>query len=123
VNENCPLGGTIPEFHAAEFEVDVCETESVFVHVTVVPTSTVRSSGAEARFPNVSAPLAIATADDDPVGGGVGAGAGDGVGDGVVGDGEPPPPQAVANIKTVDTATRRSGDIGPSPGNADASAY
>jgi hypothetical protein len=45
VNENCPLGATIPEFHPATSDVDVWETESVFVHVTVVPTATARSSG------------------------------------------------------------------------------
>ena len=114
MNENCPLGGTIPEFHPCAFEVDVCETESVFVHVTVEPTATVRSSGLKAWFPNVSAPLGIVTSEDDTTGGGAGAGAGDGVGDGVVGEGEPPPPQAVANIKTADRATIRSFDIGSS---------
>jgi hypothetical protein len=45
VNENSPRGGTLPEFHPAASDVDVCETESVFVHVTFVPTATVRSSG------------------------------------------------------------------------------
>jgi hypothetical protein len=58
--------------------------------------------------------LAIATADDDPAGGGVGAGSGDGIGEGVVGEGELPPPQALANIKTADRATTRSDDIGSS---------
>jgi hypothetical protein len=45
-NENCPPGATVPEFHPLTSDVDVWEIESVFVHVTVVPTVTLRSSGA-----------------------------------------------------------------------------
>jgi hypothetical protein len=56
----------------------VCETESPFVHVTVVPTLTFSSSGEKARFPSDSAPTGIATDDDDPPGDGEGVGDGDG---------------------------------------------
>ncbi len=70
----------IPEFQPAASDVDVCEMESVFVHSTIVPTATVRSSGAKARFPRNSAPMGIVTDDDEPSGAGVGA----------VGDGESP---------------------------------
>jgi len=47
VNENCPPGATIPESHPFTFEVDVdvWATESVFFHVTAVPTATSTSSG------------------------------------------------------------------------------
>jgi hypothetical protein len=70
----------IPESHPLAFDVDVCEVESVFVHVTVVPTATASSSGAKARFPSTSAPIGIMTVD---AGSPVGAGVGDGT---VVGD-------------------------------------
>jgi hypothetical protein len=43
--ENWPPGATIPEFHPAAFDVEVWEMESVFIHVTVVPTATFSSSG------------------------------------------------------------------------------
>jgi hypothetical protein len=36
----------IPESHPVASEVDVCEIESLFVQVTVVPTVTSRSAGA-----------------------------------------------------------------------------
>jgi hypothetical protein len=59
----------------------VCETESPFVQVTVVPTATVRSPGENALFPSDSAPTGIVTDDDVPAGGNDGVGAdGDGVG-------------------------------------------
>jgi hypothetical protein len=44
-NENWPPGATIPEFHPVAFDVEVWEMESVFIHVTVVPTATFSSSG------------------------------------------------------------------------------
>jgi hypothetical protein len=36
----------MPEFQPVAFDVDVWETESVFIHVTVVPAATFNSSGA-----------------------------------------------------------------------------
>jgi hypothetical protein len=83
-NENRAPGATIPESHPVAFDVDVWETESVFVHVTVVPTPTFRSSGMKALLPSDSAPAGIVTVDDGPAGVGVG----DGVGAGETGDGE-----------------------------------
>jgi hypothetical protein len=56
----------------------------VFVHVTVVPESTVRSSGANAAVPRNSAPLGIETDDAGPPEAAGTAGDGAGVGaDGV----------------------------------------
>ena len=73
-------------------DVEVWEMESLFVHVTVVPTATFSSAGMKALFPSDWAPTGIATdADGTPgvgVGAGAGAGAGAGVGDGDVGGGE-----------------------------------
>jgi hypothetical protein len=65
----------------------VCAIESVFFQVTVVPTVTFRSSGANAWFPSVEAPIGMLIADDEPS-----VAAGDDVGDGdeegeAVGDG------------------------------------
>ena len=57
--------------------------ESVLVHVTVVPTATVTSSGAYALFPSNEAPTGIAIADDAPSVGGVGDETGEGAVDGV----------------------------------------
>jgi len=78
----------IPESQPLAFEVDVCATESVFVHVTVVPAAISRSSGMNARLPNTSAPVGMLIVDDElpGVGAGVGDGAGAGVGEGVDGD-------------------------------------
>ena len=45
---NRPPGATLPEFHPWMSDVEVCATESVFVHVTVVPTVTFSSSGTKA---------------------------------------------------------------------------
>jgi hypothetical protein len=42
----------------------VWATESVFVHVTVSPASTSKSSGENARFARVAAPEGMVTADD-----------------------------------------------------------
>jgi hypothetical protein len=83
VNENCADGPTIPEFHPSTFDVDVWATESVFVHVTVVPAATVMSSGEKARFPSADAPAGLTIDDEDPPAGGVGDGSGDGEGEGV----------------------------------------
>jgi hypothetical protein len=83
----------------------VCETESVFVHVTVVPTATLTSSGVYAAFPNVLAPTGIDTDDDGP------PGVGDGVGDGALGGDEESPPQAIADIKTAEITARRNDNI------------
>lgn len=86
MRENCPPGRTIPESQPSAFEVEVWATESVFIHVTVAPTATFTSSGLNARFPSVEAPVGIVTDDED--GPGAGAGAGEGVGPGEVGDAE-----------------------------------
>jgi hypothetical protein len=78
--ENRPPSATVPEFHPGASDVEVWAIESLFVHMTVVPTATLRSSGVNARLPSVAAPTAIATDADGPPG--VGAG------DGVDGDGD-----------------------------------
>jgi hypothetical protein len=83
-NENCLPGASVPEFHPSASDVDVCDTESVFIQVTVVPAVISRSPGTKARFPSASAPTGI-TIDVD---GTSGAGAGDGVGDGEGAGGE-----------------------------------
>jgi hypothetical protein len=77
-NENWPPGATIPEFHAFASDVEVWEMESVFIHVTVVPTATSSSSGMKARLPSDWAPAGIETDEDGPPGVGVGEGVGDG---------------------------------------------
>jgi hypothetical protein len=84
-NENCPPGATVPELHAGTSDVEVWGTESVFIHVTVVPTATFRSPGVKALFPNEEAPTGITTDDEGPPGVGVGDG---GEGDGDVGGDE-----------------------------------
>jgi hypothetical protein len=61
----------------------VWATESVFVHVTVVPTATSSWSGMKAAVPSEAAPTGMATDDDVPPGAGAGAGVGVGVGTGV----------------------------------------
>lgn len=75
----------MPESHPVASDVEVCATESVFFHVTVVPTATSRSSGANACVPSTEAPIGIVTADADPpavAGDEDGAGEGDGDGEG-----------------------------------------
>jgi hypothetical protein len=72
VNENCWPGEIDPEFHPIASEVDVCVSRSVFSHVTVAPTSTVRSGGVNARLPSVVAPTGIVIDDDGPAGAGEG---------------------------------------------------
>ena len=49
------------EFQRGESDVDVCVTESLFVHVTRVPTPIVRSAGTKARGPSVDAPAGMDT--------------------------------------------------------------
>ena len=78
-NENCRPGATITESHPAASDVDVWEVESVFVHVTVVPTAMFSSAGMKALFPRNSARAGIET---DAVGAGAGAGSGVGAGAG-----------------------------------------
>ena len=69
----------IPESQPLPLDVDVWLTESVFVHVTVVPAATSRLSGVNARFPRTSAPIGMLTVDDVPPGVGAGAGVGEGL--------------------------------------------
>jgi hypothetical protein len=111
VNENPRPGEIVPEFHPGPSDVVVCESRSVFIHVTVVPVWTARSAGSKALFPRNSAPTGMTT-DDTMVG--VGVGVGDCVGDGDVGGDESPPPQAVADSRSRNTVARRSGNIGSS---------
>jgi hypothetical protein len=102
----------IPEFHPAASDVEVCDVESVFLHVTVVPTATFNSPGEKARFPSDSAPTGIVTDAEGPSGAGAGAGGdGDGAGDGAEGEESP---HAVANTSINETRTRRDGNIGSS---------
>jgi hypothetical protein len=85
--------------------VDVCATESVFAHVTVVPTPIVRSSGAKARLPSDDAPDGIDTEEDGPPGvGGVD-------GDGAAGDGEDELPHAMVNTRRDATTGTRIENI------------
>ena len=74
----------------------------MFVHVTVVPTATLSSSGTKALFPSDAAPAGIATDDGGPSVVGVG----DGVGDGDTESDELLPPHAIAKIKTAETIPR-----------------
>src|SRR4051812_10149168 len=64
--ENRPPGAMVPEFQPEASEVEVCATESVLVHVTVVPATTSSWSGMNALLPSVSAPEGIDTVDHDP---------------------------------------------------------
>ena len=91
----------IPEFHPPAFDVEVCDVESVFVHVTVVPAAMSRLSGVNARVPSTSAPTGIVTADAGPPG--VGAG----VGDGSVDGDEGLLPQPIAPVNIAVAITRR----------------
>ena len=67
-----------PQSNPVVSDVDVCAIESVFIHVTVVPTAIFRSSGANALFPSAAAPTGIAIDDPDAPVVGVGKGVGDG---------------------------------------------
>jgi hypothetical protein len=70
----------LPEFHVLLFDVDVCVTLSLFVHVTVVPVAMLSGFGRYASAPSVDAPPGMATDEVDPPGFGVGDGVGVGVG-------------------------------------------
>ena len=108
MNENCPPGGIAVEFQPVASDVDVCDVPSVFLHVTVVPASTVRSAGEKARLPRNSAPDGIVTADDGPPITGGGAAEGE---VGVIGVDEPPPPQAEADAMRASMIAKRRDDI------------
>ena len=82
VNEKRPPGATVPEFHVAPSEVDVCETESVLVQVTVVPAATSATSGLKALVVSALAPIGTETDDEGPDG----AGTVEGLGVGEVAD-------------------------------------
>src|SRR5262245_16141525 len=68
----------LPELNVLLFEVDVCVTLSLFVHVTVVPAVMLSGFGRYASAPSVDAPPGMATPCPVP-----GFGVGDGVGVGV----------------------------------------
>jgi len=97
----------IPESQPLPFDVDVWPTESVFVHVTVVPAATSSASGANARFPRTSAPIGMVTVDDEP------PGAGPGVGEGLDGD-EESLPQASAPSESARASMSRMRTIASS---------
>ena len=93
-------------------DVEVCDVESVFIHVTVVPTVMLSSPGTKARFPRNSAPAGIITDVVEPAGVGVGVGDDTGGGDGEVGDDvELSPPQATANAKIVEMTAKRNDNM------------
>jgi len=102
VKENRPPGATVPESHPRSSDVDVCETASVLVHVTVVPTETSARSGLKAVVVSVAAPLGIATDEAAPEG--VGAGVGEGAGAGE----ESFPAQAVVSISSSNPTDKRN---------------
>src|ERR1700722_6826886 len=54
-----PPGGITGEFQAPPFAVDVCDVESLLVHVTVPPTETVIGLGLKAVVVIVDAPGTI----------------------------------------------------------------
>jgi hypothetical protein len=93
----------IPESQPLAFDVDVCETESVLVQVTVVPASIARLSGENAPLPNTDAPMGMLIAVDAPPGVGTGVGAGV---TGLDGD-EESLPQAIASMETAAIRARR----------------
>jgi len=94
----------VPEFHTVALDVDVCGTESVLVHVTVVPTATSARSGLKAVLVNAAAPIGIDTDDAGP------DGVGDGSGEGEDGD-EDPLPHAIVNISSIETRQMRIDDM------------
>jgi hypothetical protein len=102
VNEKRAPGAIVPEFQPDSSEVDVCDSRSVFVHVTVDPVATLISSGMYARFPSDCAPTGIATADDESF-----DGVGD-VGDGAVVGDPSDPPHATTSADTVTTRAKRT---------------
>jgi hypothetical protein len=114
VKEKLRPDPTIPEFHPGTSDVDVCEVESVFVHVTAVPTATLKSPGTKALLPRNSARVGIVTDTDCAPGDGVGDGTDGevGVGRGAEGGGDDElPPQARTSIKAAETAARRSDNM------------
>ena len=110
VNENRPAGGTGVEFHLPSSDVEVWATESVLVHVIVVPAETSATSGLNAVVVNAAAPAGIDTAEDDA------DGVGDGVGVGAVEDEYPPQPNV--KIRTTELARRRNNKVTDSMMNA-----
>ena len=104
VNEKRPPGAMVSEFHAVWLDVDVCGTESVLVHVIVVPTPTSATLGLKPRAANAAAPTGIDTDDDGPDGVGEGEGAG-------VGEAVEEPPHAIVNISSIDATYTRNDDI------------
>jgi hypothetical protein len=106
VNEKLPPGATVPEFQPAASDVDVWGTESLLVHVTVVPACTSATSGLKAVVVSTDAPTGIETDVDDPDGAGDGLGVGD--------DGEDPPLHAIENITSMDTTDKRNDFIATS---------
>jgi hypothetical protein len=67
-----PPGGITGEFQAPPFAVDVCDVESLLVHVTVPPTETVIGLGLKAVVVIVAAPGTIDAATLEPEEGDVG---------------------------------------------------
>ena len=108
----------IPESHPVAFDVDVCDTVSVFTQVTVPPTATLTSSGMKALSFKNSALIGIVTFTDDGPGAGVGVGVGAGVAtgtgvgagvaDGEVGGDTASLPQATATMRKPETARIRN---------------
>jgi hypothetical protein len=63
-----PPGGITGEFQAPPLAVDVCDVESLLVHVTVPPTETVIGLGLKAVVVIVDAPMTIDAATLEPEG-------------------------------------------------------
>jgi len=99
----------IPEFHPDSSEVDVCDTVSVFIQVTVDPVATLSSSGMYARVPSDCAPAGIATDVDGSLDGvgDVGDGVGD-VGNGAVVVDPSDPPHATSSADTMTRKAKRT---------------
>jgi hypothetical protein len=77
---NLPPGAITPEFQAPPVAVDVCDVESLLVHVTVPPTETAIGLGLKAVVVSSDAPGTIDAATVEPEGD---------IGEGVDGDDEP----------------------------------
>src|SRR5580700_1751161 len=65
---NVPPGAIGGEFQVPPFAVDVCDVESLLVHVTVPPTETVIGLGLKAVVVIVDAPTTIDAATLEPEG-------------------------------------------------------
>jgi hypothetical protein len=76
---NLPPGAMVPESHEPVFDVEVCVTVSLLVHVTLLPTETLIGFGAYAVVVSVDEPLTIET--ELP----------DGAGEGPAGEDDPHP--------------------------------